>query len=55
MSRESNKKVLPKRESIFDLFEEMMNDFSDKELHDLPVDGAEQHDHYIYGTPKRKV
>ncbi len=21
----------------------------------LPPDGAEQHDHYIYGTPKRKA
>jgi hypothetical protein len=25
-----------------------------KELWDeLPTDGAEQHDHYLYGTPKR--
>ena len=23
------------------------------ERRNLPVDGAEQHDHYIYGTPKR--
>jgi hypothetical protein len=21
----------------------------------LPADGAEQHDHYIYGTPKREL
>ncbi len=26
---------------------------SDEEWDKLPVDGAEQHDHYIYGTPKR--
>jgi Arc/MetJ-type ribon-helix-helix transcriptional regulator len=25
----------------------------DEEWEKLPVDGAEQHDHYIYGTPKR--
>lgn len=25
----------------------------DEEFAKLPVDGAEQHDHYIYGTPKR--
>jgi Arc/MetJ-type ribon-helix-helix transcriptional regulator len=25
----------------------------DEEWDKLPVDGAEQHDHYIYGTPKR--
>ncbi len=26
----------------------------DEEWDELPVDGAEQHDHYIYGTPKRQ-
>lgn len=26
----------------------------DEELDKLPVDGAEQHDHYIYGVPKRR-
>ncbi len=25
----------------------------DEEWDKLPVDGAEQHDHYVYGTPKR--
>jgi Arc/MetJ-type ribon-helix-helix transcriptional regulator len=25
----------------------------DEEWDKVPVDGAEQHDHYIYGTPKR--
>ena len=27
----------------------------DEELDKLPVDGAEQHDHYIYGTPKHPL
>jgi len=26
----------------------------DEEWAKLPADGAEQHDHYIYGTPKRQ-
>ncbi len=26
----------------------------DEEFDQLPVDGAEQHDHYIYGIPKRQ-
>lgn len=26
-----------------------------EELAKLPKDGAEQHDHYIYGTPKRPI
>ncbi len=47
-------KVLPKEGSVWALFDKMMNVFSDKELEALPHDGAEQHDHYIYGTPKRK-
>ena len=25
----------------------------EEEWNKLPVDGAEQHDHYVYGTPKR--
>ena len=32
---------------------ELTADFPDKEFERLPVDGAEQHDHYIYGIPKR--
>jgi hypothetical protein len=27
----------------------------DEEWDRLPIDGATQHDHYIYGTPKRPV
>jgi len=30
-------------------------DIPDEELDLLPIDGATQHDHYIYGTPKRPV
>ncbi len=31
---------------------ELTSDMTDAELRQLPSDGAEQHDHYIYGTPK---
>ena len=27
----------------------------DKVFEDLPTDGASEHDHYIYGTPKRNA
>ena len=30
-----------------------MSDVPNDVLDRLPVDGAEQHDHYIYGLPKR--
>ena len=32
---------------------ELMKDVPDEELDKLPTDGAAEHDHYIYGTPKR--
>ena len=34
---------------------EMTADVPDEVWDKLPVDLAEQHDHYIYGTPKRPV
>jgi antitoxin component of MazEF toxin-antitoxin module len=36
-------------EEILDL----VKDIPPEELDKLPTDGASQHDHYIYGTPKR--
>jgi Arc/MetJ-type ribon-helix-helix transcriptional regulator len=38
---------------IWDEIEEITAGISDEEFFKLPVDGAEHHDHYIYGTPKR--
>ncbi len=38
---------------IWERIEERSRDIPDKEFLKLPADGAEQHDHYIYGTPKR--
>ena|SRR5215510_12754834 len=40
---------------IWELFEEASLTIPDEELDRLPIDGAAQHDHYIYGTPKRPV
>ena len=39
--------------SILRIFEKACSNLSQEEIDRLPVDGAEQHDHYIYGTPKR--
>ncbi|MGI0485810.1 type II toxin-antitoxin system HicB family antitoxin [Pantanalinema rosaneae CENA516] len=39
--------------SLLDLFAEVTADMTEDEVAQLPKDGAEQHDHYIYGTPKR--
>ena len=40
---------------IWEAFIEASLDIPDEELDRLPTDGAAQHDHYIYGTPKRPV
>jgi hypothetical protein len=38
---------------IWEEIDELIRGVPPEELDKLPVDGAEQHDHYIYGTPKR--
>jgi Arc/MetJ-type ribon-helix-helix transcriptional regulator len=43
----------PGHRPIWEVFEEISASIPDEEWARLPVDGAEQHDHYIYGTPRR--
>jgi hypothetical protein len=43
------------RPPIWEAFIAASLDIPDEELDRLPTDGAAQHDHYIYGTPKRPV
>ena len=38
---------------IWEVFEGITSGIPEAEWAKLPTDGAEQHDHYIYGTPKR--
>jgi Arc/MetJ-type ribon-helix-helix transcriptional regulator len=38
---------------IGEIIDELMGDVPAEVLDRLPADGAEQHDHYAYGTPKR--
>lgn len=42
------------RKPIWEVFAEIVRTIPEEELRKLPVDGATQHDHYIYGTPKRE-
>ena len=39
--------------SVWELFEDASRELPNEELDRLPKDGSLQHDHYIYGTPKR--
>jgi hypothetical protein len=41
-------------ESLLAMMEEVWKDVPDADWEKLPIDLAEQHDHYIYGLPKRK-
>jgi hypothetical protein len=43
------------RKPIWEALIEASLEIPDEELDLLPTDGATQHDHYIYGTPKRPV
>lgn len=42
-----------RRRTLGEQIAEIFADITDEEWEKLPTDGAEQHDHYIYGTPKR--
>lgn len=39
---------------ISQVIAEIMSDVPSEELAKLPKDGASEHDHYIYGWPKRR-
>jgi Arc/MetJ-type ribon-helix-helix transcriptional regulator len=41
------------RKPVWERIQELTADIPDQEWDKLPADLSEQHDHYIYGTPKR--
>jgi Arc/MetJ-type ribon-helix-helix transcriptional regulator len=43
----------PTDKPIWEVMDELRRSVPPEEFARLPVDGASQHDHYIYGTPKR--
>jgi hypothetical protein len=62
LSEEDQKKVLETVEHLLDergprpiseIFEELSNQIPVEDWHELPSDGAENHDHYLYGAPKK--
>lgn len=38
---------------IWEVIREISAEVPDEEWAKLPTDGAEQHDHYLYGSPKK--
>lgn len=47
---------LPRENSrpIWEIITELSSEIPMEEWAKLPADGAEQHDHYLYGSPKRR-
>lgn len=41
-------------ESILKIVDKLTSDFTEEELSQLPSDGAEEHDRYLYGSPKKR-
>jgi hypothetical protein len=45
----------PPQQTIWEKIDERMAEVPDEEWEKLPTDGSYQHDHYLYGTPKREL
>lgn len=52
-TRETSQAEPKDRMPIWDRIREISADVPDEEWAKLPTDGAEQHDHYLYGSPKK--
>lgn len=47
------KKPFPATKSISAIFRELSDQIPFEEWNELPSDGAENHDHYLYAAPKK--
>lgn len=43
------------QQTIWDKIDEEMSKVPDEVWEKVPTDGSYQHDHYLYGTPKREL
>lgn len=41
------------RQTIWDKIDNLIKDVPDEVWEQLPIDGAQEHDHYLYGSPKK--
>jgi hypothetical protein len=51
--KEHNDCAVTADSSIWEVIDEIMRSVPEEARQRLPADGAEQHDHYLYGSPKR--
>ena len=54
MLREERPQFGEKARPIWEIITELSAQVPMEEWETLPSDGAEQHDHYLYGSPKRR-
>lgn len=45
---------LPKRKPIWEIAVDLANSIPEEDVKRMPRDGAINHDHYLYGTPKQE-
>jgi hypothetical protein len=55
LSAPADAEPVPVRRRISEAISDLMADTPPEELARLPKDGASEHDHYIYGWPKRPL
>lgn len=53
MLKENHERPAENTRPIWEIIAELSAQIPFEEWEKLPSDGAEQHDHYLYGTPKR--
>jgi Tfp pilus assembly protein PilN len=53
LDKENGAPLESTRRPISEIFQELSSQIPLEEWAELPRDGAEQHDHYLYGLPKR--
>jgi hypothetical protein len=39
-------------QSLLNMMQQFIEDIPEEEINQFPTDAAQQHDHYLYGTPK---
>jgi len=50
---QKTEKTEPLTPPIWERVQQRMNQVPESDMAQLPTDAAEEHDHYLYGTPKR--
>ncbi|MDQ3635561.1 MAG: hypothetical protein M3405_13785 [Acidobacteriota bacterium] len=45
----------PNEKKIWEKIDEIVKDIPEKSFQGMPTDGSLNHDHYLYGSPKRET